>query len=152
VHPLFGGVVQIPGDPPPLGLEREPFRSRLLAAELSQRVGRVGERERDEPGDHEVRGQRLDSCGGPYLAQVEAQGNRHAEVAGGVGGSEHQRATERQRRGRQHERGEAEQVERAAPVLRCGDQRQDRRGVGQPRRRRAPSRRERANASMLAAL
>jgi hypothetical protein len=108
--------VQLPRDALALGLDREPFRALLLGAQAAQEVGGVGERERHDDRDHQVRRDRLDADRAAQRARVELGGDRDGEVRGGEAARPQHGGAEAQRGRGQHERRERVDVERAAPV------------------------------------
>ena len=133
---LLGRVVQLPRDALALGLHGQALAALALVAEPAQQLGRVGEREDDDERDHQVRRDDLQADGALERLAAEALGgDRHQQVGAG----EHQpppgRAPERQLGRREDERGQREDVERAAPVGREVDERERRRQCRSPTRR-----------------
>jgi hypothetical protein len=133
VDALLGGVVQLPGDPLALALDREALGPHPLAAQALQHVCRVREGEHDDERHHEVRRNGLQADRARQRVRVEIGVDRDPEVAQRERGAPAERAPERKSRGRQDQRRQHEHVERAAPVLRGRDERERRRAVDEPR-------------------
>ena len=136
VDALLGGVVQLPRDPLALALHRQALGAQALVAQALEHVRRVRQRQHDDERDHEVRGDRLQPDRALQRVRVQLGVDRDAEVGQRERQAPTERAAKRLAGRRQDQRGEHEDVERAAPVLGRRDERERERAVDEPRRRR----------------
>ena len=140
VQALLGRVVQLPGDPAALGLDREPLALRALVREPAQRVAHVGERADQQRRQREVDRQRL-GRDDLEVARRRAAPDRDEQ--------ERERRAEREPDGlaqRQIGRGQGERRRARACSTGCASRRTRSRARASPRSR-SPTRRASAAAA-----
>ena len=135
MHALLGRVMQLPGDALTLALNSQALGAQSFLAQAPEHVGGVGQREHDDERDHDVRGDRLQAHRALQRLRVKSRVDRDPEKRQREEQAPDQRTTKRQTCRGKDERGEHEDVKRAAPVLRGRNEAKCANAVDEPRHR-----------------